>query len=644
MVPKRRPARGRNGTLIGVVLGLLATAGCPRRFDPRAAEIHSPNKEAEADYARARQTLEQGDPATAQKELSRFLAQHGDDPLAAEATLLQARAALSLKDPAQARDLVLPLAQPGERSGISAPPSEAVVARARYLLGLSLYHLGDLAGGRRLLQPFAEQIVDSDDGTELHAVLADILRRDGSPKDALREYDRYYHGAGVQKVEQAYVREQASRLIAALPPLDQPDWQRRFALLTDSAHAATSSGSRASIEPRTIVGLLLPLSGKDRALGDRVLRGALLGAELIGATGVMGNRQITDLRVRDGAATDLLGAAGALLDEGALVLIGSPKREGDASKLYPVTGPRGIPLIDLSPALDEGAPAGAVFHLLRSNAARARGLARFLAQKGLTSVAVLAPTTAYGKAMTQAFVAELTGKPVRVVGQLSYAESATTFTDKAQQLLVLHPEALFVPASVPQLELIAAQLAATGVIPTQNVPVKPGGVRMLLGTADGLGERLLRTAGRYLQGAVLAPISSGGVEVNDPALTALSQRYQQAYGEEPGALDALGYDAVRLIAVACQGQGQGSGQIPGQNPATPAGPAERRECSPSRIAAALPNLTLSGATGSICFDARGQRAGAPLLVRVEGAGLRIIPSPPQETCGAPELRTRTASR
>src|SRR5207253_3199463 len=85
--------------------------------------------------------------------------------------------------------------------------------------------------------------------------------------------------------------------------------------------------------------------------------------------------------------------------------------------------------------------------------------------------------------------------------------------------------------------LIAAQLATLNV--TRSAGHHGGGT--LYATADGAGARLLGNAGRYLQGAVLAPVFFGGIDERSAALV---ERYRAAFTEEPGAADALAYDAV----------------------------------------------------------------------------------------------------
>jgi branched-chain amino acid transport system substrate-binding protein len=605
----------RNPVFLGVLLGAMVTSGCPRRFDPRAEEIRAGSSAAETSYREARALLQEGRAPEAEAALRRFTVEHPTDPLRPQATVLQARAALQQGEAARAVDLLLPLLS--DRQGGGGRPAgsvpQAVQDRARFVLGLAQHRLGDFAGARANLQPFADQIVDSEDGTELHAILADLARREERVADALREYERFYNGSGTSALEQAYVREQVRRLSISLPPREAAEVRRRFGL---DAQAPTQGQGMPSSGQAPAVGLVLPLGGKDRALGERVLRGALWGAGFFdGASGLR-------LHVRDAGPTPQSAAAAvsALAQEGVVAIIGSPGRGPQTEEILTQAARHGLPVLDTSPVsgVPGAARRGASYRLLHPGADRVRALIAHALNRGARTLAVLAPATAYGKAMSAQVATELAGKRARLVGQLSFPEGATTFAAQARELLALRPEALLLPVTVPQLELIAAQLATSSVIPTQDVVPKGGQappVGLLLATADGMGERLLRNAGRYLQGAVLAPLSAGAVPVADPGLPPPDEvaRYQQHFGDEPGALDALGRDAARLVLAACEnGGGLGTGP-----------------CTPARVARALPGLKLPGATGPLGFQQDGQREGPPLLLRVEGDSLRPVKQGPE---------------
>lgn len=605
----------------------LLVTGCPRRFDPRAEEIHSQNPEAEADYRKAQALLQRGDLAGADQALQQFLAKYGpppSDPLVPVAALQAAQVARSLGQPARAKELAAPLAHPAPGA---AAPSPWISDRARLELGLAQHRLGDFAEARALLAPLSAQIVDSEEATELHATLADLWLREDQPAEALHEFELFFHGAGVRPVEQAYVREQVGPLIARLPADQQGKLRQRFGIEGLAAGAPTGETAAARAVTGPVVGLVVPLGGKDRPLGERVLRGALWAAESLGGARLPGLASGVDLRVRDAAAADAASLVAELRRDGVQVLIGSPSRGAETAQLLAAAEREGLLTVDLSSRPATGAaapapsPARSTFHLLRGNAARAQALAQNFLGSGLPTVAILAPATPYGQAMTRAFidwVQERRGGTAQIVAQLTFAEGATTFTAQAKRLLETAPSALYVPASATQLELIAAQLAASGVLPiykvTRGTADKPGlgnpPVKLLLASAEGMGERLLKNAGRYLQGAVLAPLSVGKLVIADsPTPATRWDGFVEQVGAEPGALDGLGYDAVLAVRAACS-------RLRAQSPSAP--------CSSETLAAALRSLSVEGATGSISFDSSGERSGPALLVRVDSSALRTV--------------------
>ncbi len=546
---------------LSVLFGLLVVTGCPRRFDPRASEIHA-SPEAEADYRSATHKWQEGDLVGAHEAFKLFLEKY---------------------------------------AGVNA--AEPLLPLARYTLGLIEYRRGEFAEAQRLLSPFSAEIVEGDDAAELHAALADMYRRSEKYGDALREYELFYRSSHVRALEQAYIRTQVSAFLPQLSPAEQRSARGQFGLEPAAPTNVTAGGSR------VVVGLVVPLAGKDRALGERVLGGALWAAQTLRAAHselAMADARLpsVDLRVRSSA----FGAAAAVAElqrEGVQAIIGSPVRS-EAAAISAEAERRGLVSLEISaPSSGASTAPGRTFFLLRSNEARAAGLAQHLRTTGLSSVAVLAPATPYGQTMTQAFVTALAGSPVQVTAQLHFAANATTFTAQARQILDLRPQALFVPATATQLELIAAQLAAVGALATYRVEkrdIEPP-VKLLLASAEGMGARLLKNAGRYLQGAVLAPIAPGGAALRSGG-TAFSG-YLEDSGREPGALDALGYDAVQLVRAICAAAGSAG-------------------CSAEQIGTGLHQRSMDGATGSIAFDGAGRRSNAPWLLRVDGEGLQPL--------------------
>lgn len=600
---------------------VLVLAGCPKRFDPRAETVRSsPDADADHAYHEAKARLDIGDAREAQARFAEFLQRYPNDPLAPSARIGEARAALLLNQPKKAKEVLEPVARPAD---------DPTAVRARYLLGLALHKTGDYARSRELLKPFATTIASGDDAIELHAVLADDAARLGDVADALAEYDAFFGGA--RPAEKLYLRDRVSELVGKLPPSEAlrlwnqvPHDSLAAAYLgkrvAADAHAAgdertasmvldesKSARERAGLEeprgPRLTeasshaVALVLPLSGRQRALGERALRGALLAADLM-APGNLPSGVPIELKVRDTGSDPARAAAAVdeLAQSGVAAIVGSPDRI-EAQSAVPRAEQQGIAFLELAP--DDARRGVTTFKLVRQSDARARALARLAVKRGARSVAVLAPDSAYGRSMSAAFLDEARKLGARIAGDVRYPESSTTFIEPVRRIQQGAPEALFVPAPAYQLQLIAPQLAASGV--TRMPGMKPVGRQALLyATADGLNERFLTQTAKYLEGAILAPVFYP--DENDPRAQAFVDRYRQAYGEEPSSLDALAYDAVRAARIAL----------------------EHADGDRAALAVSLSHLGENGLTGEIAFTAGGDRGGAPPLYTITDGQVRAF--------------------
>jgi ABC-type branched-subunit amino acid transport system substrate-binding protein len=597
---------------------LLVLGGCPKRFDPRAETVRSsPDSEADHEYHEAKARLDIGDARDAEQRFADFLKKHPNDPLAPSARIGQARAELALNEGRKAKETLAPVAAESE---------DPTAARARYLMGLALHKTGDFSRSRALLKPFVAQIASGDDAVELHAVLADDAFHLDDAADALSEYSIFFVNA--RPAEKLYLKDRVSELVAKLSPGEALTlWNqvphdtlaaaylgkrvaadRRAAgdekmaqqILDESASARARAGieepkaERSAAAPSSrAVGMLLPLSGRQRALGERALRGGLLAADLPGGEA---SGQPIEVKVRDTGSDPARAAAAVeeLAKEGVAAIVGTPDRV-EAQSAVPKAEHLGIPYLELAP--DDARRGESTFKLVRQSDARARAMAKLAVQRGARSVAVLAPDSAYGRAMSAAFVDEARKLGARIAGELRYPETATTFIEPVKRVQAGAPEALFVPAPAAQLQLIAPQLASTGV--TRMPGIKPvGKLAQLYATADGINERFITSTAKYLEGAILAPVFYP-VESDQRAAQFL-ERYRQAYNEEPSSLDALAFDGVRAARLAI----------------------DHADGDRAALANSLSHLGETGLTGELAFAAGGDRAGALPLFTVENGLVR----------------------
>lgn len=608
------------------VIGLLVLAGCPTRFDPRADTIKSsPDPAADDAYRQARARLDLGDLKAALARFAEFREKWPNDPLAPSAALGEARARLGLGEAKKAREVL---------EGIKPPPSDpagdVMRQRTAFLLGLAMQRTGDCPGARERLRPFSDKIAPGDDAVELHAALGECAAKMGDHEEALREYDLYFSGA--RPAEKLYLRDQVAALTAKLPPpealrlwnlgskeglsaaylgrrvaadrraagdeamarvvLDQSRGAREKVGLEEPKGAATRETDRA-------IGLVLPLSGKGRALGERALRGALLAADLAAGAHTLPSGLPIELRVRDSGSdpTRAQSAVEELAEDRVAAILGSPDR-AESGQAAARAEALAVPYLALAP--DEVRRGELVFKMVRSRPQAARVLVARAQKGGARRLAVLAPDSAFGRSFAQAIVDAARAANAKVVADLRFPEAATTFVDPVKKISAAGADAILVPASAGQLALIAPQLSASGL--TRMPGVKPTGKEATLyATCDGITPQFLQSTAKYLQGATLAPTFYA--DIGDQQVANFVERYRSAFGEEPTGLDALAYDAVRAVRIALD---HGDG--------------------PSRAALAnqLSHLGEAGLTGDLAFGGGGERTGSAVMFVVEGDALRAL--------------------
>ena len=619
------PLPGRRLPLAFAAIFVVIVGGCPSRFDLRAEplDVKTQNPEAQRAFDAARGELDGGRPLAARRIYAELRHRFPDDPLIPGATLWEARAALAVADPAAAEALLAPLA--------ARPESDPVGERARFLLGLALARRPEPEASlraRTLLAPFVPKLTSGPDVGELHAALAACAERLGEVAVALEEHGRFLSVA--TPIARRYVRDHLARLVEALPrdrlgaihaaspreglaaallgprlaaELRQQGDEAAARTLLEESRAARrrlglSEGSEAAITEFT-VGVALPMSGRNRLLGERALRGVLLAGESIPPA-----PSSLDLRLRDTAS--LPERAGAVIDElaalGVVAIIGSPDR-GEAQAQALRAEALGVPLLSLAP--DDGGGRAMVLRLLRPNPSRAEALAAHALAAGARRLAILHSDSAYGKRMAERFAATVKGRG-ELVATVQFSDKATTFIREAKQLAAARPDALFVPGPATQLELIAAQLVATGLTRLGSAAPAPPPTAakrglLLLATADGVSRKLLTQSGRYVQGAVLAPsYFADGTPGSRPVV----DQFRAAFGDEPGTADALAWDAARALRLALGRTDAGQGR--------------------ANLLAALTLGREPGLTGPLGFTAAGERAGAPTLFLVEGEVIRAL--------------------
>jgi len=588
----------------------------------------------DADFINAKATFDRGEREAARTALEAFVARHPEHPSRPAAEIMLSRLALLRGDAVAARSLLEPLA--------SAPP-ESGVGGARYYLGMAFVRLGQFARARELLLPYLPRPGASAPGddalVELRGALAEATAGVGELPAALELWEGYVRGA--RDYERAYARQRAAEIALQLPP--ESAWRAysaaperglaravlgpkaaaylrgqgdaQGAAFIDGETAAArralgfeESGMRVGPGDPTRIGLALPLSGKFQPVGEAAMRAAMLATGAPAGPGGGAQGQGTQIVVRDtGVDADraVRGIAELTREEAVIGIVGAAEKKAAAPALAEAAQD-GIPLL----ALDDTAPGAltTAFQLIHAPEARVAELARRALKLGAREFAILGPDSAAGKRLRDAFRREVAAGGGHVSAEVTYVAGATSFSTAVAGLKKVPPQAVFVADGADRLELVAPALAVADLWPAPwGAPRPPGGPGrprprnvLLLSTANDLGPHLLAAAGRYVQGALLAP--GFYPDPSDARARAFAEAYRGAYGQDPHATEAYAYDGVTALRTA-----------------TAAGAHTRAD-----VLKALGGGSFEGLTGALRFGPDHGRVDPPRLYVVEGDDIKLV--------------------
>ncbi len=319
------------------------------------------------------------------------------------------------------------------------------------------------------------------------------------------------------------------------------------------AISISAAGMAAAAGEPVAVGALLPLTGKQAALGNRILDGVIAGLGLF-------DRKRTApvaLRIEDYGSDPA--AAGRAVEKlsgtnRVLAIIGPPEFEA-AREAARAAQAAQVPLLALSPV---DSPGDFVFSDQRSDEEEARTMAAYAVKNlGMARLVVFYPENAYGRSMMEAFRAEaqrLGGKVRRVQ---SYRPDQTDFSAeikklaniralrpspkkkgaeaaKAALLPVLDFDALYLPDAFRRVRMVLPQLAFHDVRGVQ-----------LLGASLWYSPEGIRREADVFEGAILtAPFFA---ESEKPQIRDFADSFFGATGREPDYCEALAFDTARML-------------------------------------------------------------------------------------------------
>lgn len=350
--------------------------------------------------------------------------------------------------------------------------------------------------------------------------------------------------------------------------------------LAPRARAMLARIGRRGVVSKNTLGVILPLTGKFAAFGEKALKGVELAAKAFDPD----QKEPFSLEIRDSQGTPAAAEESVeelVFDAGTMAIIGpllSLTSESAAFRAQDL----GVPIISLSQKEGLTRIGPCVFRNTILPIQQARALVGYAVESlGLKTFAVLYPRDPYGEELTRNFIAEVQSRGGEVKGAEGFDPSQTDFGEQIKKLVGLYYpdlraedrkewekqrrgeinalkekgeakalqklmkeqwkpapivdfEALFIPDYYDKVVLITPQLAYYDVTGVQ-----------LLGSNGWNSPKLLDLGGRYVDGAVF--VDGFFKESQRPAVRTFVEEYRKEFSEEPDILSALAYDSTKIL-------------------------------------------------------------------------------------------------
>jgi ABC-type branched-subunit amino acid transport system substrate-binding protein len=310
------------------------------------------------------------------------------------------------------------------------------------------------------------------------------------------------------------------------------------------------------------IGVLLPLTGRYAAFGQRVQRGIELAQETFRPhipvrfifRDTAGDETIAGQQVAELAISDrVIGIAGPLVGNAALGAVRRANQER-------------TPLLTLSQKEGLAASSHYVFRNSLTPQLQVRALIDYaVEERGFSQFGIMNPQTRQGENFAELFREEIMRRGGEIIAEQSYLTDQTDFRYQVRLLQGLDPnapdeeeakpepkdpndpdalieeeeepppfEALFIPDYADRISLLAPQLAFYGLEGVQ-----------LLGPSGWNDAELPRLARQFVEEAVF---TDGFFRHSSyPFVQEFVERYFDRYGEEPTILEAQGYDTGGIL-------------------------------------------------------------------------------------------------
>ncbi|NOZ86763.1 MAG: ABC transporter substrate-binding protein [Deltaproteobacteria bacterium] len=510
-------------------------------------------------------------------------------------------------------------------------------SKTRRILALCRLELGKKDMAAKELEQEVDQAEDEEHKIKIAADIANDLWRTGHYPEAVKYYASFYQGA--TEAEKNFIKQRVINALDSKIPI--ADLKQLYDSLKESGGFPTGylayklakvfyhtrqytacqkllagivaafpdhplikqtkqflerMRERFKVDPRAL-GVILPLSGKYKIFGEKVLHAMEMAAEPLKKKGMA-------LIIRDSAGNADQAAKmvhDLVFNEHVIAIVG-PLLSATARAAALKAEELSVPLIAISQA--EGLPelGTYIFRHFLTDKILAKALADYAVKElGYKKFGILYPNHPYGKGLMNAFWDELKTLGGEVTACESYPYDTTTFTDEVKKLVgryyvdarpeywrfrndnrkkyksptrwrhalekflqngltpVVDFDALFIPDYYKTVSLIGPALAFEDIEVDQdndylkrklmdkykNILHRPLKLVRLLGANGWNNQKLIERCDKYCFGAIF--VDAWNPASDDPKVQAFIADYSKSFNETPGPIEAFGFDTLKLV-------------------------------------------------------------------------------------------------
>ena len=292
------------------------------------------------------------------------------------------------------------------------------------------------------------------------------------------------------------------------------------------------------------VGQFASLTGAQATFGQSTDKGVQMALEQINSSGgVLGQpiRLITkDNQSKPGETSTVVRE---LISRYKVVALIGEVASGRSLEAAPIAQRSGIPMITPASTNEKVTETGDhIFRVCFIDPFQGTVCAKFARKLGATKTAILTDVSKdYSLGLAKSFKAEFLKEGGVITGEQSYSCGDKDFSAQLTAIKSGNPEVIFLPAYYTEAPLIIRQARQQGI----TVPFIGG---------DGWDSpELVAVGGAAVEGCYFSNHFSS--QSTAPEIVAFVDAYRKKYNQDPDAMVALGYDALRLLADAMKRAG-----------------------------------------------------------------------------------------